>query len=217
MDLADYFPFYNKLSAADREKLLRVTSKRKVPKGSIIYNGTDCLGLLLVYSGQLRAFIASEDGHEITLYRLFERDICLFSASCMLNSIQFEITISAEKETEFFLIPPDFYKYLMNTYAPVANYTNQIMATRLTDVMWLIEQVMWKSFDKRLAGFLTEESYIEQSNIIRLTHEQIAAHLGTAREVVTRMLKYFQNEGMVKLSRGTVEITDSARLEQLGS
>ena len=74
--------------------------------------------------------------------------------------------------------------------------------------MWLIEQVMWKSFDKRLAQFLIEESALEESKVLRITHEKIAAHMGSAREVVTRMLKYFQTEGLVKLSRGTIEIID---------
>ena len=215
MQLSDYFVMYDKLSAADRKRLTDITTRRRVKKGTILYNGSECLGLLVICSGQLRAYISSEEGREITIYRLFERDICLFSASCLMNSIQFDITISAEKDTEFWLIPPDFYKYLMNTYTAVANYTNQIMATRFTDVMWLIEQVMWKSFDKRLADFLLEESAIEDSKTIKMTHEQIAAHLGTAREVVTRMLKYFQTEGMVKLSRGAVEITDSEKMEDI--
>jgi len=97
----------------------------------------------------------------------------------------------------------------------IANYTNQIMASRFTDVMWLIEQVMWKSFDRRLAHFLIEESVLEDSKVLKITHEKIAAHMGSAREVVTRMLKYFQTEGMVKLSRGTIEIIDEESLEIL--
>ena len=89
------------------------------------------------------------------------------------------------------------------------------MATRFSEVMWLIEQIMWKRFDKRLAAFLLEESTLEGDSVLKLTHETIANHLGTAREVVTRMLRYFQTEGMVKLARGTVEIADEAALEEL--
>ena len=103
----------------------------------------------------------------------------------------------------------------MEESAPAANYTNQIMASRFSEVMWLIEQIMWKSFDRRLAAFLLEESALEDSRVLKITHEKIANHMGTAREVVTRMLRYFQNEGMVQLSRGTIEITDSGRLEEL--
>lgn len=216
MSFSDYFPFYEKLGESEKTLLLESSSKRKVPKGTVLHRGeNDCLGLLLVRSGQLRAYLTSDEGREVTLYRLFERDICLFSASCLMNSIQFDITITAEKETEFWIIPPDIYKHLMENSAPVANYTNEILSSRFSDVMWLIEQIMWKSFDKRLARFLLDETAIEETPLLHITHEAIAGHLGTAREVVTRMLKYFQSENMVKLSRGTVEITDEKALRRL--
>lgn len=216
MALSEYFPIYDKLTKQQQELLNSHASKRTVPPGTILHNGdATCMGLLVIRDGQLRAFLTSEDGREITLYRLFARDICLFSASCMLNSIQFEITITAEKETEFWIIPPYVYKNLMDNSLAVSNYTNQIMATRFTDIMWLMEQIQWKSFDKRLAHFLLEECAIEETNILKITHEKIAAHLGTAREVVTRMLKYFQAENMVQLTRGAIEILDEEKLEQL--
>ena len=215
MSLSEYFPIYDKLSRKDQEMLSSVSVLRKVPQGSIVHNGgADCLGLLVIRSGQLRAYISSDEGREITIYRLFERDICLFSASCIMQNIQFDITISAEKETEFWVIPPKFYKELMARDVEVANYTNDIMATRFTELMWLVEQIMWKSFDKRLAKFLVEEYYLEGA-VLKMTHEQVASHLGTAREVVTRMLKYFQTEGMVKLTRGSIEIVDEVRLSDL--
>ena len=133
----------------------------------------------------------------------------------MLSSIQFDVTVAAEKETQLWVIPPYFYKSLMEASVAVANYTNQILASRFTEVMWLIEQIMWKSFDKRLADFLLEESDLEQTTVLKITHEKIAAHMGTAREVVTRMLKYFQSEQKVKLTRGTIEILDAEGLEEL--
>ena len=171
------------------------------------------MGLLVIRSGQLRAYMTSPEGKEITLYRLFERDVCLFSAACVMSNIQFEIMISAEKDTEFWVIPPYIYKRLIERSAEMANYANDLMATRFTDVMWLMEQVLWKSFDKRLGQFLIEESRLENDLQLRITHEQIAAHLGSAREVVTRMLKYFQNEGIVRLTRGAIQILDPEKLE----
>ena len=127
-----------------------------------------------------------------------------------------DITITAEKESEFWVIPPNYYKELMSRDLTVANYTNDIMATRFTELMWLVEQIMWKSFDKRLAKFLLEEYYLEgEPETLKITHEIIAGHLGTAREVVTRMLKYFQTEGMVKLTRGSIAIIDEVRLGDL--
>lgn len=216
MSLSEYFPIYSKLSPSDRDALLQVSNLLSVPQGTMLHQGgDDCMGLLLVRSGQLRAYMTSEDGREITLYRLFERDVCLLAASCIMSSIQFDVMISAEKDTEFWLIPPCFYKQLMERYAAVANYTNEIMSTRFTDVMWLMEQVLWKSFDKRLAAFLIEEAAIEDSMQLKITHETIASHLGTAREVVTRMLKYFQAEGAVTVTRGAIAIVDFKRLRQL--
>ena len=217
MSLAQYFPIYDKLSPKDQERLSSLAIRRTVPQGSIVHRGgMDCLGLLVIRSGQLRAYISSEEGREITIYRLFERDICLFSASCIMQNIQFDITISAEKETVFWVIPPSFYKELMAREVEVANYTNDIMASRFTELMWLVEQIMWKSFDKRLAKFLLDEYYIEgEPEQLRITHEIIAGHMGTAREVVTRMLKYFQTEGMVRLTRGAIEIVDEVRLSDL--
>ena len=216
MDFSSYFPIWNKLTPTQQQILERNAVLRKVDKGTVIHNGTvECTGLLLVRSGQLRAYILSDEGREISLYRLFNRDICLFSASCMMNSIHFEITIEAQKDTTMWVISADTYQHIMKESAVVANFTNEIMATRFSEVMWLMEQIMWKSFDKRLAGFLLEECSLEGTNILKITHETIASHMGTAREVVTRMLRYFQNEGMVKLTRGTVEITDKIRLEQL--
>ncbi len=216
MTVAEFFPMWEKLTPSQKERLTGFARPTTVNKGTILQNGSmECLGLLLIQSGQLRAHISSAEGREITIYRLFEQDLCLFSASCMMRSIQFEITIEAEKDSAFFLIPPEIYKGLMEESAPLANFTNEVMATRFSEVMWLVEQILWKSFDKRLAGFLLEEAAIEGSDVLKITHETIGNHLGNPREVVTRMLKYFQNEGMVKLSRGALEIIDHKRLRAL--
>lgn len=216
MSLADYFPIWDKLTARERELLTRSAAQRSAPKGTLLHNGSaDCVGLFIVRSGQLRAFILSDEGKEVTLYRLFERDMCLFSAACMMNSIQFDVTIEAEKTSELWVIPAEAYKGVMEESAALANYTNQLMATRFSEVMWLIEQVMWKSMDARLAAFLLEERALEDGDTLRITHDRIAAHLGTAREVVTRLLRYFQSEGMVRLSRGAVELTDPQKLQKL--
>lgn len=216
MSLANYFPIYNKLTEAEQKLLSRVVIEKKAEKGTILHTGmNDCIGLLVIKSGQIRAYITSDEGREITIYRLFEHDICMLSASCVMNSIQFDITISVEKDAEFFVIPVGTFKKLMDQSLVVSNYMNQVMGTRLSEAMWLIEQVMWKSFDKRLAHFLMEESVLEDTKVLKITHEKIAAHMGSAREVVTRMLKYFQTEELVKLSRGTIEIVDEERLSRM--
>ena len=216
MNFPDYFPIWDQLNQDQKDRLSGSLMLRSVPKGTILHNGDmDCTGLLLVKAGQLRAYILSDEGREITLYRLFDRDMCLFSASCMMRSIQFEVTIEAEKDSQLWIIPPEVYQRLMEESAPVANYTNELMAGRFSEVMWLMEQVMWKSFDRRLADFLLEERALEGTDTLKLTHEAIGNHLGNPREVVTRMLKYFSQEGYVALSRGLVTLLDKKALRKL--
>ena len=216
MDFANYFPIWDKLTAEQQERILAVSDFQKVKSGTILHDGSpDCLGMLLVRSGQLRAYILSEEGREVTICRFFEMDICLFSASCVMPNMQFDIFIEAEKDSEIWIIPACLYQNLMDESIAISNYSHNLITSHLSEVMWLMEQIMWKSFDKRLAKFLIEESALEGTSSLKLTHEKIANHMGTAREVVTRMLRYFQSEGMVKLTRGTVEIIDPKRLAKI--
>ena len=216
MFIADYFPVFSKLTPSQQQMVLDYTAVKTVPAGTVVHNGAvECTGFLLVRSGQLRAYTLSEEGREVTVYRLFDHDCCLFSAACIMASLQFEVIIEAEKDSEIFIIPPSVYQKLMNESLPVSKYTNDLMASRFSDIMWLMDQIMWKSFDKRLAGFLLEEAAIENTSVLKVTHERIANHMGTAREVVTRMLRYFQSEGLVKLTRGAIEITDEKGLRTL--
>ena len=216
MDLAQYFPIWNSLTPAQQERMTTASERRMVKAGTVVHNGSmDCLGLLLIRSGQLRVYTLSDEGREITLYRLFEMDICLFSASCVMPDIQFDVVIEAEKDTDMWILPSCMFKDFMEESLAVSNYANQLISSRFSEVMWLMEQIMWKSFDKRLAKFLLEECALEETTSLKITHEKIANHMGSAREVVTRMLRYFQSEGLVKLTRGTVEILDMKALQKL--
>ena len=216
MDFRDYFPVWNKLTPAQQQQVAGVVEHRTVKKGTYIHDSSaECLGLVMVRSGQLRAYILSEDGREITLGRLFEHDVSLLSASCVMPDLQFNVMIEAEKDTEFWSIPACLFKNLMEESLAVSNYARNLLSSYLSELMWLMEQIMWRSLDKRLATFLLEERAIDGADKLQITHEAIANHLGTHREVITRMLRYFQNEGMVKLSRGVIEITDPAKLTEL--
>lgn len=214
--LNTWIPGWGQLTPAQQTRLSEAARPRAFSAGELIHNGdADCVGLLLVKSGRLRVFILSEDGREITLYRLLPGEICLFSASCMMPQIAFAVTVTAEAPSEVLVLPPDVYKAVMAESAPLANFTNELIAARFSDVMWLIEQILWKSFDRRLAAFLLAEAKLEHSATLHLTHEAIANHMGTAREVVTRMLRYFQGEGWVKRARGTLQLTDEPSLRAL--
>ena len=216
MEFAKYLPFWDKLSKSQQEQVAGVIENRKVKKGTRIHDSSaDCLGLVIMRSGQLRAYILSEDGREITISRLFDYDVSLLSASCVMPDMQFNVMIEAEKDSEFWSIPACMFKNLVDETLAVSNYSRSLLSSNFSELMWLMEQIMWKSFDKRLAAFLLEESAIEDTTWLKITHEKIAAHMGTAREVVTRMLRYFQSEGMVKLTRGTIELSDLKKLEAL--
>ena len=216
MDFQNYFPVWNKLTPEQQQRVAGVLEHRTVKKGTYIHDSSaECLGLVMVRSGQLRAYILSEDGREITFGRLFDYDVSLLSASCVLPDLQFNVMIEAEKDTEFWSIPACLFKDLMEESLAVANYARSLLSSNFSELMWLMEQIMWKSLDKRLASFLLEEASIEGTEKLKITHEAIANHLGSHREVITRMLRYFQNEGMVRLSRGAIEIVDSAKLENL--
>ena len=216
MEFAEYLPFWNKLTAEQKQRIENVIEYRQIKKDTHIHDSSaDCLGLVAVRSGQLRAYILSEDGREITISRLTQYDVSLLSASCVMPDMQFNVMIDAEKDSEFWSIPACLFKNLVDESLAVSNYSRNLLSGNFSELMWLMEQIMWKSFDKRLAAFLIEEVQLEESDVLRMTHEKIANHMGTAREVVTRMLRYFQNEGMVRLTRGTIEITDMDKLERL--
>ena len=216
MEFAEYLPFWNKLTPEQRQRVENVIEFRQIKKDTHIHDSSaDCLGLVVVRSGQLRAYILSEDGREITISRLTQYDVSLLSASCVMPDMQFNVMIEAEKDSEFWSIPACLFKNLVDESLAVSNYSRNLLSGNFSELMWLMEQIMWKSFDKRLAAFLLEEVRLEESDTLRITHEKIANHMGTAREVVTRMLRYFQNEGMVQLTRGTIEITDRDKLETL--
>ena len=216
MSFSEYLPFWDKLTPVQQQRIRDVVEFRTVAKGTHIHDSSaECLGLVMLKEGQLRTYILSEDGREIIISRLFEYDVSLLSASCVMPDMQLNVMIEAEKDSQFWSIPACLFKNLMDESLPVANYAHSLLSGNFSELMWLMEQIMWKSMDKRLAAFLLEETRVEASPVLVMTHEKIANHLGTAREVVTRMLRYFQSEGMVRLTRGAVEILDEKKLSAL--
>lgn len=225
MDLANnlpgveqFFPFWEKLAPEHRDDLMEHCQPRTFSKGEVLMpNQGECLGLMLTQRGQFRAFVLSDSGKEVTLYRLFDYDICLFSASCVMNNIQFDIQIEAERETTVLLLPSSLYDRLINQSIEFSNHMNRLMASRFSDVMWTLEQVLFKSMDSRLANVLLTHSSNAGSSELLLTHEDIARDLGSAREVVTRLLKYFRAEGLLELTRGRIHLLDEKRLAKLAA
>ena len=209
-------PFWEKLNEEQREKLRTNTSEHIVEKGQILYHGKcDCMGVSFVRKGGLRVVLLSEDGREVTLYRLREGESCMLSASCVLESITFSVFIQAEEKTQFCRIQSKAFESVMEENIYLEAFCYKEIAKRFSDVMWTMQQILFMGIDKRLALFLLEQIRREGSMEIRMTQEQIAGYLGTAREVVSRMIKYFSEEGMVETFRGGVRILDIERLKGL--
>ena len=144
----------------------------------------------------------SPDGKEVTLYRLYPGDVCILSASCLLEAITFDVSVDAEEDSECIVVGSCALEELSRRIPAVKLYTLETALSRFSDVMWVIQQILFMSMDKRLAIFLLDECAKTGSDTVKLTHEQIAKYMGSAREVITRMLKYFVSEGLVSSSRG---------------
>ncbi len=212
---SEIFPFWNNISDSDRDYLCQNSFAFSYPKGANIHDGNECSGVFMVRSGCLRVYIMSDDGKDITLYRLHAGDMCMLAASCVLQSITFDVFIDAEEPSECYVINGHAFASVSERSSDVKIFSLELALTRFSDVMWVMQQILFMSMDKRLAIFLSDECSRLGSDTVLLTHEQIAKYIGSAREVVSRMLKYFANEGIVELSRKGVKILDLKRLRKL--
>ena len=210
------FPFWEKMSNTDKETFLRSSHRVSFKKGTNIHDGNECTGVILVKSGSLRLYLLSEEGKEITLYRLFPGDMCILSASCVLSTITFDVFIDSEEDSECVVVGGCAYEELSARLPEAKIFALETAVGRFSDIMWVMQQILFMSMDKRLAIFLLDESVKTGSDCIKLTHEQIAKYMGSAREVVSRMLKYFASEGIVSSSRSEgIRILDKKRLREL--
>ena len=209
------FPFWNKLSTVDKETMCRTAHQVQFKKGTNIHDGNECTGVILVKSGSLRLYILSEDGKEITLYRIFPGEMCMLSASCVLETVTFDVFVDSEENSDCVVIGGCIFEDLSRRMSEVKIFALETALARFSDVMWVMQQILFMSMDKRLAIFLIDESSKRGSDTITLTHEQIAKYMGSAREVVSRMLKYFSSEEIVEVSRGGIRILDKKRLRAL--
>ncbi len=209
-------PFWSRLTEAQAALLLSHTRPVTFSPGETVHSGArGCIGVLLIKTGELRTYILSDEGKEVTLFRLGDGDPCVLSAACHIQSITFDILIDAQRLTEAYLIDAAVYAQLQDENVYVENFTLRVTAERFSEVMWAMEQILFMSFDRRLAIFLLDETAKTGADNVTMTHEQIARYVGSAREVVSRMLKYFAKEGLVAVHRGGVEILDKQKLRSL--
>lgn len=214
--LSSHLPFWHHLSQEESLQLLNGTKAvQYMPNENIHSPSNECVGVLFIKSGKLRSYMLSENGREITLFRLNAGDFCVLSASCLLQSITFDVFIDAQIESEVLLMNAAHFSKLQSSRLDVENFALRLATERFSDVMWAMQQLLFMRFDTRLAIFLLDEAAQTGQNSLPLTHEQIAKYIGSAREVVSRMLRYFANEGIVRLSRSEIELVDKQALQKL--
>jgi len=209
------FPFWKGLREEDRSMVLSATTQVAVAKGTNIFSHNDAYnGVFLIKEGLIRVYITNGAGRDITVYRLNAGEIGILSSDAALHDIIFDMDVEAEEACILYFIPIDAYRRL-SELLEVRLFTAELTISRYSEILWTMQQILFTSFDKRLAAFLVDETVRTKSDVINLTHERIASHTASAREVVSRMLKYFASEGLIETSRGSIVILDKKRLRAL--
>lgn len=209
-------PFWKLLTDSEKELVQQNAVIRLYKKGTPVYSSErECLGMLFVMQGEMRTYLLSEEGREVTLFRIYPNDLCVLSASCVISQISFDTQMSAQKDTEALIIPPNIVLLLKEKNLSVRCFLYELATKRFSDVMWAMQQILFKRLDQRLALFLLQESQRLGTDTIHMTHEQIAQQISSAREAVARMLKQFSEDGLVELKRGTIRLLDQKGLKAL--
>lgn len=210
-------PFYGDLTADEKRFALRSSAIRRAEKGALIYSrgSCACVGMVLVLSGVVRTYLLSPEGREITLFRLSAGEPCVLTASCVVRQITVETHMVAEEDSELLILNAEAFQALCESNIHVRCFLYECATESFSSVVRTMEEILFSSFDRRLASFLVSESERTGSLDIRLTQAGIAEQVNSAREVVTRMLREFAESGAVELKRGLVRITDLAALKRI--
>lgn len=214
--LKQTLPFWQHLNQNEKNILINNASIIEYQSGQLTHHGkNDCVGILIIVSGKLRTYMISNEGKEITLFYLQPHNVCVLSAACILDSIDFEVLVEAKTTCQIIQISSAAFLQLSKQNIYVELFSYKLATERFSDVMWAMQQLLFMSFDQRLAAYLIEASDRTNSLDIKITHEQIAQDLNSAREVVSRMLKHFAKEGYVHLSRGKIHLINKQALASL--
>lgn len=216
--LSNKLPFWSILSKVDQNLLIENTFYLKHKKGAFVY-GTNkgCTGFLYVLDGTLRGYIMSEDGRDITLMRIFPKDMCILTASCILNDMSLDFYLEAQSDTTLLNLDIMFIKKLSEKYPEIEAFAYKITTKRFGEAIKKIQEILFYGIDKRIARALVNQSNEQKSELIKITHDSLAKDIGSVREVVSRTLKYFEEEGILELSRGKVILLDSKKLKELAN
>jgi CRP/FNR family transcriptional regulator, anaerobic regulatory protein len=213
-DWVDDFPTLNTLDPSIRSRLLASALAVTMPEGAMVFQeGAECSNYLLVLQGSVRVQKLSESGREIVLYRVEHGQSCVLTTSCLLSSDTYSAEAVTETPVEAVAIPNAIFQELLATSREFRAFVFATYAERLTGLLMLIDAIAFGRMDARLAAVLIELA--DKDGAITKTHQELARELGTAREVVSRLLKEFEHRGWLSLGRGRILLCDHSALEQL--
>lgn len=209
---------FSELKDLEDKKLYAELVQQKVlhvPKGHQLFReGDACKGYVLVISGSVRVYKIDEEGHEILLYRVGEGQSCMLTTTCLLGLQDYPAEGVAESDIDLVVLSPKLFEQLLVSSNSFRRYAMAYIGERICDMMMLIEDVAFGRMDQRVARILLSRAEAEGDMLI-CTHQELASELGTAREVVSRMLKSFERRGWIELSRGTIELKERSLLGQM--
>ena len=215
-DVARKLPFWDKLTEEEKEYTSLNTVVRSFKKGTMLQGCEEtCLGMIQIISGSVRVLMISDEGREITLFRLNPGDSCVLSASCVLSQITFETHMIASVDTEVSVVNCGAFAHLMDNNLNVRCFAYELATERFSTVVWVLQQIIFEHFDQRLAVFLLNQCEKTGQTEIQMTQETIAQEVNTAREVVARMLKQFAQDNLIEIRRGAIVIKDAKGLQSI--
>lgn len=208
--ISDHFPELTELSAENKKILEQGINVVTAPAGTVMFSeGSECKGYVMLLEGTVRVQKTSEDGREIVLYRVETGEACIMTTTCLISDDQYGAEGIAETDITLAVVPQDVFNKLLAQSEKFRSFVFEVYAKRMSMLMMLVEEVVFKKLDKRLAQLLGDR----KSDEFEITHQDIAMELGSVREVVSRQLKVFERQGLIKLGRGLIRIEDRAGLQ----
>lgn len=205
-------PFLQQADEALKRELRQHAHFAKIPAGQDVFvEGDRAESIALLISGVVRVYKIGETGREITLYRFGLGQSCILTANAILSQKSFPAIATVEEAAEAVMIPAEVFRTWVKKYDLWREFVFDLLSERLSTVMAVVDEVVFKRMDRRVASFLLNQAKIQ--NPVRITHQEIAAELGSSREVISRILEDFSKEELIEAGRGTIEVLDFEDLE----
>ena len=214
-DLLKSIPYWNDLTEEEKERVAAAAYVRHYETGTQIYGPcVECVGMIHVLRGETRAYLLSDEGREVTLFRVVEGDNCIISASCVLAHISFESHMDVSKPSDILIVPVGLFGELCEQNVHVRCFAYELATRRFSSVVAVMEQTLFSRLDTRLANFLLSTCRESGSPEVRMTQEELAARVNSVRETVGRTLKVFAADGIIRIRRGAIQVLDMEKLEE---